>query len=104
MLVVCGCAYLLSAAEDSLQFGVIALSKIDFQVWRHLVPHIMPDTSSVEFHYRDERLVCEDMLRISDDINTRYAEAFRALARSEAKDRENELLFGFERNAWKNQT
>ena len=53
---------------------------------------------------RDERLVCEDMLRISDDINARYADACRALAKGEAKDRENELLFGFERNAWKDRT
>lgn len=40
----------------------------------------------------------EKMLRISDDINVRYANAFKALAKSERQDRENEILFGFERN------
>lgn len=40
------------------------------------------------------------MQRISDDINVRYADAFKALAKSERQDRENELLFGFERNCY----
>mgnify|MGYP003442512456 FL=1 len=44
----------------------------------------------------DERR--EKMQRISDDINVRYAGAFKALAKSERQDRENEILFGFERN------
>ena len=42
----------------------------------------------------------EKMLRISEDINVRYAGAFRALAKSERQDRENEILFGFERNCY----
>lgn len=42
----------------------------------------------------------EKMQRISDDINVRYADAFKALAKSERQDRENELLFGFERNCY----
>ena len=85
MLTVYGCAYQISAAGDSLQFGVIVLSKF--------YPLGI-----------DEYQAYAKLLRISDDINTRYADAFRTLAKSEAKDRENELLFGFERNAWKNQT
>lgn len=45
-----------------------------------------------------EEIYKEKMQRISEDINVRYANAFKALAKSERQDRENEILFGFERN------